>query len=379
MVEVALARKVRPGGTEHPFGEPHHEPVERQRLGRINKRAIDRVNQRRVIGDLRRNERQRCGSAGQCDQRIGNLRRLDVDQVVAEAALVAGPTVVYFVGVEHHDLTGQTPLDGASIVKGLDAKVGHPDGVAVVAMRFIAAAAELRAQELDTVDGGAMLQPITRRARSFKTVGPGDCHAGSLRVTFEQTISFAVFSVVAAGTPGPSNTLLTATGAQVGVWRGLPALFGVAVGMGVMMFVVGFGLGTVVLSNPMVLTVLKWCGAVVLLWLAWKIATAGVHSDGSSGQKPVGFVGAAGFQWVNPKAWLASASAAAAFLSGGESALVQALAFGAIFFALSIPSCFPWLAFGAVMQRFLRSERTTRVFNGLMGVLLACSVVLMLR
>jgi threonine/homoserine/homoserine lactone efflux protein len=197
-------------------------------------------------------------------------------------------------------------------------------------------------------------------------------------VTFEQAISFAVFSVVAAGTPGPSNTLLTATGAQVGVWRGLPALFGVAAGMGLMMFVVGFGLGTVVLGNPIVLTALKWAGAAVLLWLAWKIATAGVHTA-AGGAHAVGFFGAAAFQWVNPKAWLASASAAAAFLSGGESALVQALAFGAMFLLLSIPSCFPWLAFGAVMQRFLRSERTTRVFNGVMGLLLAASVVVMLR
>jgi threonine/homoserine/homoserine lactone efflux protein len=197
-------------------------------------------------------------------------------------------------------------------------------------------------------------------------------------VTFEQAISFAVFSVVAAGTPGPSNTLLTATGAQVGVWRGLPALFGVAAGMGLMMFVVGFGPGTVVLGNPIVLTALKWAGAAVLLWLAWKIATAGVHTA-EGGAHAVGFFGAAAFQWVNPKAWLASASAAAAFLSGGESALVQALAFGAMFLLLSIPSCFPWLAFGAVVQRFLRSERTTRVFNGVMGLLLAASVVVMLR
>ena len=46
-------------------------------------------------------------------------------------------------------------------------------------------------------------------------------------------------------------------------------------GMGLMMFLVAFGLGSVVLDNPLVLTVVKWCGAAVLCWLAWKIATAG--------------------------------------------------------------------------------------------------------
>jgi hypothetical protein len=37
--------------------------------------------------------------------------------------------------------------------------------------------------------------------------------------------------------------------------------------------------------------------------------------------------------------------------------------------------CFPSLAFGAVFQRVLRSERALRVFNGAMGVLLATSVI----
>jgi threonine/homoserine/homoserine lactone efflux protein len=42
----------------------------------------------------------------------------------------------------------------------------------------------------------------------------------------------------------------------------------------------------------------------------------------------------------------------------------------------SLPSCFPWLAFGAVLHRFLRSERARRTFNAAMGALLAASVLL---
>src|SRR6478735_9246465 len=94
-------------------------------------------------------------------------------------------------------------------------------------------------------------------------------------MTREQAIAFFLFSVVAAGTPGPSNALLTATGARVGVLRGLPALLGVALGMGTMMFLVALGLGAVILESPIVLTAARWCGAAFLLWLAWKIATAG--------------------------------------------------------------------------------------------------------
>jgi threonine/homoserine/homoserine lactone efflux protein len=198
-------------------------------------------------------------------------------------------------------------------------------------------------------------------------------------MTPEQAAAFVLFAVVAAGTPGPSNLLLTATGGNVGVLRGLPCLFGVSVGMGIMMFVVAFGLGSVVLANPTVLRALNWIGAAFLLWLAWKIATAG-RGDAADGKKAVGFVGAAAFQWINPKSWLVCASAAGAYLNAGSgSAGAQAMSFSGLFILTSLPCCFVWLAFGATAQRFLRSDRARLTFNVAMGVLLAGSVVLVVR
>src|SRR5919201_4891368 len=91
-------------------------------------------------------------------------------------------------------------------------------------------------------------------------------------MTPEQTLAFLGFSIVVAGTPGPSNAVLTVTGANVGVGRGLPALVGVAAGMAVLMFAVAFGLGTIILEIPFLPTVIKGTGAAVLFWLAWKIA-----------------------------------------------------------------------------------------------------------
>jgi threonine/homoserine/homoserine lactone efflux protein len=195
-------------------------------------------------------------------------------------------------------------------------------------------------------------------------------------MTLEQGLAFFLFSVAAAGTPGPSNALLTATGANVGVLRGLPCLLGVSLGMGLMMFLVAFGLGSVILRHPLVMEGVKWCGAAVLCWLAWKIATARRAGADPAGP-PVGFLGAAAFQWINPKSWLVCASAAATFLTeGANSALAPSAAFGLTFVLASLPSCFPWLAFGAVLQRVLRSERAQRLFNGVMGALLAASVLL---
>lgn len=195
-------------------------------------------------------------------------------------------------------------------------------------------------------------------------------------MTAEHMIGFLLFALVAAITPGPSNLILTSTGASVGVLRGLPSLLGVTIGMGVMMFLIAFGLGSAVLASPVIIQVLKWCGVGFLLWLAWKIASAG-RSDAAAGQARVGFWQAAAFQWVNPKSWLVCASAAGTYLqaqAGG--ALPQSLALGGLFVLAALPSCFVWLAFGATIQRLLRTERAARVFNLSMGGLLAASVLL---
>ena len=193
----------------------------------------------------------------------------------------------------------------------------------------------------------------------------------------EQAAAFLLFAVVAAVTPGPSNVMLTTAGANAGVWRGLPCLFGVTAGMGLMMFLVPLGLGSAVLSYPLVLRGLHWAGATFLLWLAWKIATSSSLDDTVGRGDPVGFVGAAVFQWVNPKSWLVTASAAGTFLHADAGRpLVQAAALGGLFVIAALPACLVWLAFGAGVHRVLKSPGRLRAFNVAMGVLLALSIVL---
>ena len=193
-------------------------------------------------------------------------------------------------------------------------------------------------------------------------------------------MAFVLFAVVAAVTPGPSNIMLTAAGARAGVLRGLPCLFGVATGMGVMMFVVPLGLGSLVLEQPRVLTALHWGGAGYLLWLAWRIVTSGTNMESDPDRGLVGYLGAAVFQWVNPKSWLVTASAAGTFLGADAgSSIEQAGTLGGLFVLAALPSGLLWLALGAAVQRVLHTHRRRRIFNLAMGALLALSLVIILR
>jgi threonine/homoserine/homoserine lactone efflux protein len=191
-----------------------------------------------------------------------------------------------------------------------------------------------------------------------------------------QLIAFVTFAAVVAGTPGPSNALLTAIGARVGVRRGLASLLGQVTGMGVMLFAITLGIGDVILAHPLVLEVLKWAGAAMLGWMAWRIAVAG-ESEGAT-NTPRGFLGMAAFQWVNPKGWLVSIAAVATFLDRqAGSAPAQAAILGILFTLVALPSCLPWLAFGAALQHFLQAPRARRVLNGVMAALLAASTILL--
>jgi threonine/homoserine/homoserine lactone efflux protein len=191
-----------------------------------------------------------------------------------------------------------------------------------------------------------------------------------------QVVSFLLFAVVAAITPGPSNLILTSTAAKVGLRRSLPSLGGQAIGMGLMLFLVAFGLGNIVLANPVLTVALKWGGVAFLLWLAWRIATAD-PSDAPTERKPLGFWGMAAFQWISPKSWLVSVSAVGTYLHPVAGTIfVQAVGFAVLFILVALPCCFIWLAFGASLQRFLHTERTARLFNVAMGILLAGAVLL---
>lgn len=190
-----------------------------------------------------------------------------------------------------------------------------------------------------------------------------------------RVIAFVTFAAVVAGTPGPGNTLLTAVGAGAGVRRGLPSLLGQAAGMGAMLFAITLGLGNLLLAHPLALQVLKWGGAALLCAMAWRIAVA--EPSGPATGMSAGFLGMAAFQWVNPKGWLICAAAVASFLdrrTGG--ALGQAVILAALFTLTALPACFPWLAFGAALQRYLRSPRARRMLNVAMAGLLAASVIL---
>jgi len=181
-----------------------------------------------------------------------------------------------------------------------------------------------------------------------------------------------LFSVVMAFTPGPNNMMLASSGATYGVRRTLPHLFGVSVGFPVMILLVGLGLASILLASPRLQLAMKIVSCVYLLWLAVQIGRSKSTGDAASG-KPMTFLAAAAFQWINPKAWLYAVGAISAYTSGSGTQLYTQVVI--INIAVSLGSTTTWATFGAAIRRFLRTPGTLRLFNLLMALLLVGSTV----
>lgn len=190
----------------------------------------------------------------------------------------------------------------------------------------------------------------------------------------EYYLAVLLFSAVAAATPGPNNMMLMASGVNHGVRKSLPHYVGCVLGFALMLAVLGIGLASVFLNYPIIHLVLKYIGISYMLFLAWKIANAGNPKANASLKKPMTFVQAVLFQWVNPKGILFAVSVIAAFTT--QETLIANLVFIVVAnIFIGATSLGIWLILGSAMQRLIQSNRQVLIFNISMASLLALSVI----
>ena len=187
-------------------------------------------------------------------------------------------------------------------------------------------------------------------------------------------LPLVLFCAVTLFTPGPNNLMLMTSGLNFGLRRTLPHLFGVSMGFAFLVLCVGLGLGVVFSHFPILYIIIKYAGALYLLYLAWCIAMAPApHPDLVTNKKPMTFRAAAAFQWINPKALVMAVggvSSYAAILPYPSNMIVLSAVFG----VLCIASSLTWAGLGLVLQRFLHKPKWVRAFNMVMGLLLVLSL-----
>ncbi len=187
-------------------------------------------------------------------------------------------------------------------------------------------------------------------------------------------IALVVFAFVTSITPGPNNLMLLASGVNFGFRRSVPHMFGIGLGFAGMLAVVGLGLGAAITASPTAHLVLKTASVGYMLFLAWKLATATGPDSSDGAARPMRFVEAALFQWINPKAWAIAVTATAVY-TRPDALLASVVFMSAVYGAINLPSVGVWAAFGVGLRGFLSAPSRLRAFNIAMAVLLAASVL----
>ncbi|MBS0564410.1 MAG: LysE family translocator [Proteobacteria bacterium] len=193
--------------------------------------------------------------------------------------------------------------------------------------------------------------------------------------------SFAALIALAVATlftPGPNNAMLAASGANFGFRRTLPHLMGVALGFPLMLLVVGLVLGGLFQASALLRETLRWGGAAILIWIAWKVAFSAGTETKAADSRPMSFAEASAFQWVNPKGWSMAIAATSQFIlpeAPWRTAAITALAFT----ILGLGSAATWVGLGQAIARWLTTDRRRRLFNAVMAALIILSTLGLLR
>ncbi|HYM84825.1 MAG TPA: LysE family transporter [Candidatus Dormibacteraeota bacterium] len=186
-----------------------------------------------------------------------------------------------------------------------------------------------------------------------------------------QLLGLVGFAFVSAGTPGPNNVLLWASGTAFGFRRTVPHIIGTAAGIAGMALAAGAGLAALVAAVPVLGLLMRLVGSTYLVFLAWQIAHAGALTAGDSA-RPMTLVEGAAFQLVNPKAWIFALGAVSTFRSPDLPPALGTVVVALVMVAVILPAAGSWAAFGSILARFLERERTRRIVNlALAGLVLA--------
>ncbi len=195
-------------------------------------------------------------------------------------------------------------------------------------------------------------------------------------MSFDTFTAVLVFSIVMAFTPGPNNVMLASSGATHGVRRSWPHLMGVALGFPAMILVIGLGLTSILLASRQLQLGMKIVSCLYLLWLAFQIGRSSTAGSNAARVRPLTFLQAAAFQWINPKAWLIAVGAISAYTAGtGAHLYLQVVIIAAANVAVSFASTLTWTLCGAAIGRWLRAPLALRLFNLSMAGLLLASIV----
>ena len=194
-------------------------------------------------------------------------------------------------------------------------------------------------------------------------------------ITLELFVAISIYYFVMYVTPGPNNSILTASGIKFGFEKTIPNIFGIPTGHGIQLTLVCFGLGSLFLQFPFLLSTLKYFGATYLLYLSWKMFGSLNIKNSEEKSAPLKYYEAILFQFVNPKAWVICITAVSLFYPEKENIFIGTFFMVAMSTIINIPSISIWALGGSVIRKYLNNDKLKKTIEWLLAILLVATAI----
>lgn len=189
-------------------------------------------------------------------------------------------------------------------------------------------------------------------------------------------LSFLVYAVVTAATPGPNNIMSMSNGTRRGFMKSLPFNFGIGACLFIIMLLCTMFCDTLSGLIPKIKMPMLIAGAIYILYLAWEIFRSSGSISIKENHSHSGFISGMLLQFINPKIYIYCIISMEAYILpyySGQTGRLSAFAF--LLALIGFISTLCWSAFGSVFRRLFAMY--TRVVNTIMALLLVyCAVSL---
>lgn len=194
-------------------------------------------------------------------------------------------------------------------------------------------------------------------------------------ITWELIIAISAYNFVMYVTPGPNNSILTASGIKFGFFSSIPNIFGIPSGHGLQLALVCLGLGSLFTTFPILLDILRFVGAAYILYLAYKMFGSLNITSSEDKSRPLKYYEAILFQFINPKAWVICITAVSLFYPEKENLFVGTLFMVIMSTIINIPSISIWAFGGSVIRRYLSNTTLKKIIEWILALLLLGTAV----
>jgi cysteine/O-acetylserine efflux protein len=182
------------------------------------------------------------------------------------------------------------------------------------------------------------------------------------------------YILISSFTPGPSNISSASLAVIHGYRNTLRYQAGLAAGVFLLMFLSGWLSATIVTTFPSFEPIMRYIGAIYILYLAFGILKAS-YTFTEKDSKPLGFVHGFILQILNPKLFVYAFTLFSAFLATMTRNLTVLLLVVTVLAMVAFCAASTWALFGTAIRTHLQHRRLKMVINVILSLSLVYTAI----